>query len=286
LVSKESGSNIHSHQSQPLDVHFEFIAQSLQPGVKDTSSYSTATRATVNRGKADRPSETIQTKYVCSEAVERTMPQTEQCNAVTNEPQITKIADKSNHTREPETGYSVSKKQCIKLDKFDGVSPPFATFMAKFRSASQYNQWDSADQLAHLRASLVGAAAQCMWDVTPGSADTLDDLIELLKSRFGCEGQAEKFRAELRTRKRKPGESLQSLYQDIRRLLSQAYPGPSNPTTEIVGRDSFLNALDDKNFALRVREREPPSLEQALKIALRFEAYGKADDYSVGNDDS
>ena len=170
----------------------------------------------------------------------------------------------------------IPRKYWLKLDKYDGQSS-FETFMSKFYNCSQYNGWTEQDQLAHLRASLVQNAAQCLWDVSAQDNQSLDKLISLLKSRFGSEGQAEKFRAELRTRKRQQGESLQSLYQDVKRLLTLAYPGPSNPTTDVVGRDAFLDALNNSALALRIREKDAINLEDALRIALRLEAYDKAD---------
>lgn len=82
----------------------------------------------------------------------------------------------------------------------------------------------------------------------------------------------------LKFRRRLPGESLQVLYQEVARLIASVYPGSSNLTTDTVCTVAFLDALGDKSMALRVREREPSNSEQALKIAVRFKTYGKADD--------
>ena len=82
-------------------------------------------------------------------------------------------------------------------------------------------------------------------------------IIALLKARFGSENQAERFRAELRNRKRTKGESLQKLYHDVRRLMSLAYPGDSSVLSDIVGRDAFLEALDDQALRVRILEKEP-----------------------------
>jgi hypothetical protein len=165
----------------------------------------------------------------------------------------------SNKTRPP--------KQWLKLDKF-----------AKFQACARYYGWDEQDKCALLQASLEQGAAQSLWDVDPSTNQNLEQLISLLNSRFGSEDQAEKFRMEFELRRRQAGESLQVLYQEIKRLIDSAYPRPSNPTTDIVSRDAFLDALDDRAMALRIREREPAKLEVALKIAVRFEANRKADD--------
>mgnify|MGYP003481558720 FL=1 len=93
-----------------------------------------------------------------------------------------------------------------------------------------------------------------MWDAGPQTS--VVDVIRLLRARFGTNHQAERFRAELRCRRRQKGESLQDLYNDICRLLTLAYPGPPNATTQIVGRDGFLDALDNGNLRVRILERE------------------------------
>ena len=174
------------------------------------------------------------------------------------------------------------RKYWLQLDKFDGTNMPLETFLAKLENCTRYNGWTVADKLAHLQANLTGGAAQCLWDVGVENSCSLPHLLTLLRGRFGSEGQAEKFRAELRGRRRKTGETLQSVYQDIRRLMVLAFPGPTNATTEIVGRDSFLDALGDRSFALRIRERKPATMEEALRMAVRFEAYGQAEDPDTG----
>jgi len=166
----------------------------------------------------------------------------------------------------------------VPLDKFDGTNMPLETFLAKLENCSRYNGWSELDKIAHLQASLSGGAAQCLWDVGEDNSRSLPHLLALLKGRFGSKGQAGKFCAELRGRHRKPGETLQALYQDLRRLMVLAFPGPTNDTTKVAGRGSFLDSLGDRSMALRIQEREPSSMEEALRIAVRLEAYGQVDE--------
>ena len=79
--------------------------------------------------------------------------------------------------------------------------------------------------MAHLTNSLTGRAADAVFERGDIPPQTTDDLISILKLKFGEEGQAEKFRAELKTRKQRSDESLQSLHLDIQRIASKAYPG-------------------------------------------------------------
>jgi hypothetical protein len=60
---------------------------------------------------------------------------------------------------------------------------------------------------------------------------SIDELVTILKIKFG-EGQVEKFRAELKTRKQRSGETLQSLHFDTQRIANKAYPGVRNETAD------------------------------------------------------
>ena len=61
------------------------------------------------------------------------------------------------------------------------------------------------------------------------------EIVKILHRRFGSENQAERYRAELKARKRAKNESLQTLFMII------AYPNMSNEMSDIVGRDAFLD---------------------------------------------
>ena len=56
---------------------------------------------------------------------------------------------------------------------------------------------------------------------------------------------------------------------------SLAYPKLSADAREELACDHFTNALDDPDFALKVKERTSRTLDEALRIALRLEAWAK-----------
>lgn len=113
----------------------------------------------------------------------------------------------------------------------------------------------------------------------------MEKLWKLLSDRFAGQNLTEKYRTELRNRRRKPGESLDGLCQDIRRLLILAYPGPTSSAHEAIAKDSFIDALSSE-LSLKIRERDPLSLDSALHIALRLEAIYQAAETRDVNDDS
>jgi len=159
-------------------------------------------------------------------------------------------------------------KHWIKPEKFNGETS-FENFMVTFNNAAKFNGWDKKEKLAYLRASLAGVAVQLLW-----GADniTYDKLVERLKDRFGAIGMEERYQTELRCRRRRDGEPIRELAQDIRRLMSLAYPGQEDCNLgQHIARDSFLTALGDPDLQIKIRERDPHTLEEAVKLALRIE---------------
>ena len=50
------------------------------------------------------------------------------------------------------------------------------------------------------------------------------------------------------------------------------YRGPQDKTTEGLGRDSFLEALEDPEVIVQEQAQNPPNLDSALSVDQRMEA--------------
>ena len=210
----------------------------------------------------------------------------EGCSFRTNR---SKQEDKNSHS--PSSSRSSSSERCNSTksrkprmlpDKYNGTTS-VESFFAQFETCARYNEWNERDKVAYLKWCLSGTAAQLLWDIGPSARLTYNELVRKIRQRFGSEGQEERYQTELRTRRRKRGESLQSLYQDIRRLMSLAYPGETSRIGEQIAKDAFLTALDDAHLELRCREQEPKDLDTALRIAVRFELYERVVGSASGN---
>src|SRR6218665_636810 len=147
-----------------------------------------------------------------------------------------------------------TKRLPMKPNKFDGTGF-LQSFRAQFEVCARHNRWTAVDKVDFLRCSLDKAATQLLWDFGAHTDFTYERLVGRLRQRYGAEGQEETFRAQLYFRRQRPEESLSDLLYDIRKLVVLAYPVPANETTEIIAKDAFLEALRDKEFSLKVRER-------------------------------
>src|SRR5678815_3608351 len=175
------------------------------------------------------------------------------------------------------SGLLQSRPTPMKPGKFDGTGS-LESFLVQFEVCATHNQWTAADRVDFLRCSLEKAATQLLWDFGAQPSVSYEELVERLRQRYGTEGQAETFRAQLYYRRQRPEENLSDLLHEIRRLVVLAYPVPSNETTQIIAKDAFLEAMRARELSLKVREREPKNLDEAYRTALRLEAYQRTND--------
>jgi hypothetical protein len=82
-------------------------------------------------------------------------------------------------------------------------------------NTATFNQCDSSAHLAHLSNSLISKAADVQLEHGDETLQTVEELINTLKLKFGDDGQANKHRAELKAHVQRSSESLQSQHLDI-----------------------------------------------------------------------
>jgi len=83
----------------------------------------------------------------------------------------------------------VSPKHIMKPPKFDGQCS-FETFVVQFSNCAEYNKWNEAQKLAHLRNSLEKDAANLLWDYGKDTTGSWKGLTEILENRFGGKAMA------------------------------------------------------------------------------------------------
>jgi predicted aspartyl protease len=165
-------------------------------------------------------------------------------------------------------------KQSAVLGSYDG-SIDLDIFLSKFESCSRYFDWSPEDRLFQLKLALNGPAAQILH--ANNCPDSMDRILSLLRTRFGTDQKCELYRLELKQRRRKPNESLQQLFHDVCRLMNLAYNGHKDEIVETLARDYFLDALNSHSMKVRIMERNAKTIDEALRLAMRYEAYDNSD---------
>jgi len=109
------------------------------------------------------------------------------------------------------------------------------------------------------------------WEFCPRA--TTADLVHFLQTRFATQLQAERFKAELHATQRAQGESLQSLYQHICRLVTLAYSTAKALLVTHVGKEAVIAVLSNGKLQREVMKQEPQNVEAALSHAIKFETF-------------
>ena len=183
------------------------------------------------------------------------------------------LSTQNQHMREQANAHSRIK---VKPEKFSGsAGSSFHSFLAQFENCAEINQWNEEERRLMLRSSLTGNALQILWDLGSDKEYSYEELVAMLTARYGSKGQAESFRMQLRARRQSKGESLSSLMQDIRKIITFAYPGRTSSLVEELARDAFIEALYDRNLALQVMIKEPKGLDDAFQLASKLNAYNE-----------
>jgi len=135
-------------------------------------------------------------------------------------------------------------------------------------SISDYNEWNLKDKAAHLKASLVDGAATLLWQSKESS---YKEIVAKLRARYGSAGQGEKFRLQLRCRRRRSGESPPEFAQEVERLTALAYMGAGLEMRDLLAGDVFIENLDNPGLTFKVRQREPATLQDAVTTVIKLE---------------
>ncbi|KAK3096138.1 hypothetical protein FSP39_008332 [Pinctada imbricata] len=171
---------------------------------------------------------------------------------------------------------SRSQTRKMKAQTYNGEED-LEEYLAQFEIVSEINGWDYETKSLYLASSLTGGARALLSELDDRQRRDYESLVEVLKTRFGCENRAEVFKSKLQTRVRGKDEKIPELAQSVKKLTRKAYPSASSDVVDVLAVDYFIDALNDADIRLRLREIGPKSLSEAEKIAVRLEAHRIAD---------
>ena len=176
-------------------------------------------------------------------------------------------SDESDHQRKrgKKDWSKQRRKPSTTLRKFNGEGS-IEDFITHFKKTAKFEDWDTDETLHFLSESLVGIAEDAVTEVD--NCTTLKQAYQLLKKTFANEAVEERYEAELRNRRRKPGETLTELCHAIKQLMKKAYPAEiGKKRYEKLSRDYFLNSLDDEDICKRVGDQRCETLQEAFMSA-------------------
>lgn len=151
------------------------------------------------------------------------------------------------------------------------------SYVSHFEVCARLNSWTLEEMGMYLAASLDGAAQEVLTNLEWNEKADYFKLVQCLEQRFDPEHQEEMFRAELKSRVRKPKETIPELVQDIRKLARRAYPNAASALLETLTKDHFMDAIVDPDMRWKIFQSRPGTLDEAARTALEFEVFQKAE---------
>ncbi|GBN91989.1 hypothetical protein AVEN_149135-1 [Araneus ventricosus] len=159
----------------------------------------------------------------------------------------------------------------IKSLTFDGQTS-WTVFKTQFDVVSSTNGWTDFVKASQLVASLRGSAAEVLQGIPADKLTDLTIIEKALESRFGDSHLTQFYRTELKTRRQKPGESLQELAADVERLMSLAYAECPLDVRESLAAQYFVDAIRDEDTQHSTRLMDAKDLKSSLAYSMKYEA--------------
>ncbi|GBM74074.1 hypothetical protein AVEN_81745-1 [Araneus ventricosus] len=185
------------------------------------------------------------------------------------EKRLSELEDRPiNFPANPDLTYS---RPTVKSLTFDGQTS-WTVFKTQFDVVSSANGWNNRVKASQLVASLRGSAAEVLQGIP---SDKLTDLMAIenaLEARFGDSHLTQFYRIELKTRRQKPGESLQVLAADVERLMSLAYAECPQDVRDSLAAQYFVDAIRDEDTQHATRLMDAKDLKSALAYSMKYEA--------------
>lgn len=158
---------------------------------------------------------------------------------------------------------------------YDGKSS-FKDFLVQFEILADSVGWNDTIRARELATCLRDQAVSVLADLDQFQRRHYSSLVSALIARFEPDNQMQLYRAQLKSRIRKPDEALPELAQDIRKLVREANPGLASDLREGLAKDYFMDSLNDKDLEYAVFQSQATTLQEALKVAVEFEAFQKS----------
>ena len=155
---------------------------------------------------------------------------------------------------------------------FDG-KVSWDSYKTQFEILAKMNHWKEPEKAAHLAISLRGPAMGVLHNLPSEERHNYNALSTALDIRFGTAHQVELSHMHLKNRTRRRDESLPELAEDVERLTRCSYPDAAADMIEVLAKDQFIDALQDEEMRLRVRQSRPSTLRQALETSLELESF-------------
>ena len=146
---------------------------------------------------------------------------------------------------------------------YDGTGS-WTEFLRRFNMVARANNWSYNTKGDQLKNCLTGSAGSIVHKNPAAVAWTYDDVVDQVGAVYGPSREHQLLLVEkLERRKRKKGESLHTLRDDICELVDIAYPMANREAREALAVERFIRALDNPKIVHRLLQLSPRKIGRA-----------------------
>ncbi|MES9883154.1 MAG: hypothetical protein ABW185_20005 [Sedimenticola sp.] len=190
-------------------------------------------------------------------------------NEIYNRPRNNRDYPSDTHYTE-ERHYSTYRRgPSMKPETYSGAGD-WESFISHFDVCSRLGGWSPRTKALTLLACMRGQAQLYLLNLSEAEKDSFTILSSKLAARFGGNQQKPLWASRLENRKRKPGESIAELGDDIRRLTRKAYSNLGIAAQDMLGMQQLLKSTSPE-LRYRCITEECDTVEKAVEIIQTYE---------------
>ena len=151
------------------------------------------------------------------------------------------------------------------------------SWLSHFDDCAVINEWNDARKSQFLPVRMREAALLQLQSLSPDVRGDYTDLKRALRKKCVPKERIELHKAEFHARRRERNKKLPDFASSLRRPVGKAYPEAIPDLQDSLAKDQFIDALEDREIRMKIRESSPKTLDEAVGRALQMEAMYEAE---------
>ena len=161
-------------------------------------------------------------------------------------------------------------KMVVKPETYEGKGD-WAEYISHFEDCAELGGWDNKSKCLVLAANLRGAARKYYTGLGNDEKKDYIKLVSALRRRFGGEHRQNSWLSKLEMRKRKSGESVADMGDDIWQMTQRAYYDFDHRSQEQLALKHFYRVIDPE-MKVKCVENKCTTIADAVDVVERYEA--------------
>ncbi|CAC5372749.1 unnamed protein product [Mytilus coruscus] len=150
------------------------------------------------------------------------------------------------------------------MNTYDGRSD-WRPYLVQFNHIANRYNWTNQDRLDKLIECLRDRALKFFTTMPKSVQEEYQAVCKKMEDRFGRKDLPHVIRRQLQDLRQLPEEPLDEYAERTQDLATDGFPGTPDDFIQIVATDAFLKGCMDKKAALTAMDKDPDSLDKALK---------------------